>query len=443
MSTRLGNQGVVNPNGSGVLRTLLITPIVLLALALGGCDEGYPSYYTTVDKMIGQSNVELVHALPNPTGYPASAVAFVDDAVLAVGAGDSVYFVDVRDPAAPAVISIIEIPDTTDGFPFYLIPAEGYLYATDGDIFDHAMFVIDVRKPSSPQLVNRIEHGVRGRGWVTEDGYLYLNSVLRLGVQIWDTTEPSDPFMVGVYYPPQARLGLDEIDPAYRLPPVAATPRQIAAEKELGVFSAHNDLAACDDWYNGSIDSVDFENGLLYVVVDDAGCVVRQGRELQPIDDSGLWIVDVGTPAEPVPVGFLPMGDAVLDGVTVAGDYAYLSASTEGLQIVDVSDPARPALVGGHDTPYAASAVAVEGDIAYVMDRRNSVQVFNIANPAKPVRIGMVADSFNELRDIAVRAGYIYLTGNNYEMSDSSLFILRLVDPNARPDELHWGATSD
>ncbi len=55
--------------------------------------------------MLGQSKVELVHTLPKPTQNYASRVALVNDTALAVGTNKSVYFVDTRDPADPAVIS--------------------------------------------------------------------------------------------------------------------------------------------------------------------------------------------------------------------------------------------------------------------------------------------------------------------------------------------------
>lgn len=451
MLTQPANQKTVVPNRSGVLRALLGAPMLLLALALSGCTEPFPNYYRVVDRLYRQSNVELMHALPRPATdgpikYGSDSVAFVNDTTLAVGATDSVYFVDVRDPATPTVISVFNFPDMADPRSSTVMPMDGYVYASARDraTKTRTLFVIDIREPTSPKEVHR--QGVRTGGWVAEDGYLYRVSILSFGVQIWDAwdaSRPSDLSMLGVYYPPQARLGLDQIDPIYRLPPVTVTPRQVAAERALGAFSANEDPAACDDWYRGRVGDVDVEDGLLYVGVGDAGCVDPQG-EWHLMDEGGLWIVDVGNPAEPIPLGFQPLGDLYLsiDDITVVGNYAYLAVSVGGLQIVDVSDPTKPALVGGHATPYSTSAIAVEDDIAYVADF-DSVQVFDVANPAKPVRIGMMTDDFYRLSDIAVRAGYIYLTGYNYRFLESSFYVLRLLDPQARPSELIWGASSD
>ena len=63
MITKSGSQKTVVPNRSSVLRPLFVTPILLLVLAFSGCNDSYPNYNATVDKLLGQSNVELVHAL--------------------------------------------------------------------------------------------------------------------------------------------------------------------------------------------------------------------------------------------------------------------------------------------------------------------------------------------------------------------------------------------
>ena len=442
MSADSKNQVPVAPIRSGMPNALIVASILLLVLALSGCADGYPNYYIAVDKMLGQSNVELVLSLPIPTKFPASSVAVVSDTVLAVEAHDSVYFVDVHDQGEPDVIGVYNLPYRSQSWFVSIMSMDGYVYATGGDRLAKKLFVIDAREPTSPQEVNRVEHGVRGRGLAAEDGHLYFASALGLGVQIWNANEPSDPSMVSVYYPPQARVGLDRIDPSYRLPPVVATSRQVAAERALGAFSANGDAASCDDWYGGHVNGADVENGLLYLVVGHTSCQNKQEhKNRQMIDEGGLWIVDIAIPAEPVPIGFLPMGNAFFKDVTVDDGYAYVATVTEGLSIVDVSDPVEPVLVGGHDTPTDATSVAVEEKIAYVLDR-NTVQIFDVADPTDPVRIGMMADGFYLLRNFAVRSKYIFLIGPNHELPGINFFVLRLIDPEARPEELLWGVSS-
>ena len=434
MITEQGDKKMSVGKGSRAQRALFINLALLLALALNGCE----GYYVMADRLVRQSNVELVHVLTEPAARGADTVAFVNDTVLAIGADDGVSFVDVRDPEEPTLVGVFSFADELDPIYVSIMPVDGYVYATTDDTDD--LIAIDIRDLTSPREANRVR-GARGHLEAAEGGYLYITSVLGLGIQVWGATRPPDFSVVGVYYPPQARVGVEEIDPRYRLPAVVATPRQIAFERELGAFTANDAHAVCDDWYRGRVGGVDVEGGLLYMGVTDAGCQEQQ-FPWRLMDEGGLWIVDVGNPEEPVPIGFLPMGKVTIDDVTVDGHYVYLAMSAKSLKIVDVSDPARPVLVGGHATPGLSRAVTVEDGVAYVLDS-DSVQVFNVANPAKPVRIGMMSGNFYLLRDIAVRANHVFLAGQNYDYWESKIFVLRLIDPQARPEELLWGASSD
>ncbi|MGB3220183.1 MAG: PA14 domain-containing protein, partial [Anaerolineae bacterium] len=54
--------------------------------------------------------------------------------------------------------------------------------------------------------------------------------------------------------------------------------------------------------------------------------------------------------------------------VAVAGSLAYVTDWDSGLQIIDVSNPTNPVRRGGYDTPGWANGVAVAGSLAYVAD---------------------------------------------------------------------------
>jgi len=99
-------------------------------------------------------------------------------------------------------------------------------------------------------------------------------------------------------------------------------------------------------------------------------------------------------------------------GVAVAGSYAYVAAKYAGLYVINVSDPANPIQVGdcttgdgdvaivnisdpaspyeaGHyDTPGDAYDVAVSGSYAYVADYDGGLRVISVADPANPYEVG-------------------------------------------------------
>ena len=83
---------------------------------------------------------------------------------------------------------------------------------------------------------------------------------------------------------------------------------------------------------------------------------------------AALLAVDVSIPSAPAVLGAVDLPD-IVQGVAVAGSYAYVANAYSRLRVVDVSDPAAPVEVGFHDTQRFAWRVAVAGAHAYVADR--------------------------------------------------------------------------
>ena len=106
--------------------------------------------------------------------------------------------------------------------------------------------------------------------------------------------------------------------------------------------------------------------------------------------DSGLQVIDVGTPASPQIIGSVDTPGSALD-VTVVGTTAYVADYYSGLQVVDVSTPASPQIIGSVDTPGQAWSVTVVGTTAYVADNNSGLQVIDVSTPASPQIIGSVA----------------------------------------------------
>ena len=104
-------------------------------------------------------------------------------------------------------------------------------------------------------------------------------------------------------------------------------------------------------------------------------------------EDSGLQLVDVSNPQNPVAIGSVDTPGWAW-GVAVEGQTAYVADGNSGLQIVDVSDRLNPAIIGSVDTPGYAREVAVEGQIAYLADDEAGLQVIDVSDPVNPIIIG-------------------------------------------------------
>ncbi len=73
--------------------------------------------------------------------------------------------------------------------------------------------------------------------------------------------------------------------------------------------------------------------------------------------------------------------------VDIVGNLAFVTIFQDGLAIVDVADPTTPVVVGGFDTPDAATDVQVVGPLAFVSDT-SSLQIVDVSAPASPARRG-------------------------------------------------------
>ena len=91
-----------------------------------------------------------------------------------------------------------------------------------------------------------------------------------------------------------------------------------------------------------------------------------------------LVILNIADPAHPTMVGQTGVLPHVVEGVAVAGNYAYVAAGESGLRIINVADPAYPSEVGFYVMPGWAYGVAVSGSYAYVADGNSGLVILRL-----------------------------------------------------------------
>ena len=468
---------------------------VALIAALSGCRDN-----VFVDLMIErQYNVELVDRLildedndhylkDSPKG-----LAFLNDTTLAVATEKgSVLFVDVSDPTDLALIGRFDPSGPPNRALFvYIVTMDGFAYVSfrsrsSNKPDDIGLMVVDARQPEAPELAFELPiEELYGEIVAAKDNYLYIRTADT--IEVWDAADPFGLSLAGVYSPPQSRLlkGFNK-EPSFTPP----TPRQLAAEKAIGSFMAHKDpeLVASHSCTRALIESADVENGFLYLLVNQGGSFTTV------CEDGGLWIIDVSSPVEPLPVAFLAapeFGVIVPHGyhdlrrggkepgtyaLAAASGYVYLTTEfgTANMAIVDVSEPASPVIFGWRNAPDSARTEAVEDGLAYVYELNHyagwmagdtifeNLQIFDVADPARPVRIGIITEDKETgeyiagVSDVAVRGGYIFLAESQLFLVGSELIsdesgptaeprivVLRLIDPDARPREWQLKASEN
>lgn len=130
---------------------------------------------------------------------------------------------------------------------------------------------------------------------------------------------------------------------------------------------------------------------------DDGQDVYVAGGYAYVADGSALSIITVADPAAPALTGTFTAAGAI-NGVYVAGNYAFLATAGDAaeLVVVDISNKAAPSLVRNFDLAGTtdATSVAVDGGYAYVgklvgtAAGVNEFHVINVTTPATPVLSG-------------------------------------------------------
>ena len=88
-----------------------------------------------------------------------------------------------------------------------------------------------------------------------------------------------------------------------------------------------------------------------------------------------LYIVDVSDPNNPGKRRSVSVSGSK---VYVSGNYAYLSAGSEGFNVVDISNQNNPVWVGNYATLTSANGIAVSGNYALVADYYAGVSIVNL-----------------------------------------------------------------
>ena len=238
--------------------------------------------------------------------------------------------VDVSNPRNPVEVGFLDTP----GFAWCVHISDNYSYIADGF---SGLRVIDVSNPESPVEVGYYDTPKSAEYLVALGDYAYIADN-DSGLHIIDISNPQNPEEVGAYDTPGQAWGIG----------VAISGDYANPNGRLRLTAKNN------------VPSI----GITAYIADDF---------------SGLRIIDVSNPENPIELGFYDTpGNA--EAVATSGDYAYIADSDHGLRIIDVSNPQNPEEVGFYDTPGRVYGVAPSGGYAYIADY-SSLRVVDVSNP--------------------------------------------------------------
>ncbi|WP_298866879.1 hypothetical protein [uncultured Gimesia sp.] len=296
---------------------------------------------------------------------PSIDVAIDETLAYAIGRG-VLHILDITKPTQPQVVGKISGLGNTR----QIAVKDGIAYV--GSREDGA-FIIDVKDRSNPKLLAHYDSVEFATGVEVSGNILFL-ALRHYGVELVDVSNPNKPLHLSTVRTGEAQS--ISVRNNYIYAGVWATSEVVVIDI---TDSRHPKITAKVN-LDGFGDGLDVRGNYLYAAT---GHHSRE-KHRQPGDPGygrghGLEIFDLTNPADPKflsRVKFPPFYDRGNDmwGVTVAGDYAFVSDTHNGMFLVNVSDKLHPQIISrtvlpevkGRDARSYVGSLALTKDYIYV-----------------------------------------------------------------------------
>ncbi len=239
------------------------------------------------------------------------------------------------------------------------------------------LVVVNVKEPTQPQYVSRIDVGTYSMAVVLSGNYAYLITDLTNAINIIDISRPESLRLVGRYLAPNQR----------------------------------------DSWFRG----IAAKGNFCYSVL----------QWYEPRGDLFI-ILDVTDPTNPRLVGTSEPFPGPTWSILARGDIVFTGHYDDGVRIFDVSNLSQIREIGRCQVDTSLSeALAVDSNFLYITSckTRKTFKIFDISDPENP-RFVSAIDSFGYGSGIAVRGRYAYFAFMPPNSESSFLWVIDISDPS-------------
>ncbi len=288
----------------------------------------------------------------NLPGYGNSVDVSGDFAYVAAGSAGLVV-VDVATRSTPVVAGAVDTPG--NGNDVKVVGTRAYLADGAG-----GLRIFDLSDPASPALLGAAATAGAAKDLAVQGGRVYV-AVGPAGLEIFDVSDPTSPALLGAVDTPGDAKGVDVSSPALGL--------AVVADGGLGIrvidVASPQSPAIVGDLDTGDARDVALDGSFAFVA-----------------DFTGSFTaVDLSDPTTPLAVGATPrsLGGLLLD-VTLAGGFGFGADVffVNGVPIVDVRSPADPVPRAILDfrafRDDNGSGIAVDGSHVYLTAARGIIE---------------------------------------------------------------------
>jgi len=340
--------------------------------------------------------------LATPTGIDISG----NYAYIVSNSSNTLEIVDISNPAAPVHKSSLKNGDggAMLSIPYSVDVSGSYAYIAS--FGSNALEIVDISNPASPVHKASIVSGTNGamldqafRVSVVGN-YAYVASwgnfpTVSSAFEIVDISNPSSPLHVG-------SLSLTNV-------------------VGVGLNSPHD----------------------LVISGNYAYIACEHGNDLE--------VIDISNPTVPVLTGRLTNGTngALLQnplGLSLVGNYAFVTTGGGTLEVIDISNPTAPAHksslssneLGSSRTEYC---ITISGNYAFVVNYANSLEVIDVSNVAATTYIARITD--NATNGPLLQVPNSVFTFGNYAYVTSQINTdLEVIDVSIPTEPVHKGGLS-
>jgi hypothetical protein len=154
------------------------------------------------------------------------------------------------------------------------------------------------------------------------------------------------------------------------------------------------------------------------------GGLLVSGDHLYVGLETDLMVADLSDPSSPAPVGSCKptpvSGNPESLAIDASGRYVYVASGWYGLGIVEVSSPAHPVPVAVVTGLGWVHRVAVSGGYLYLADddvtygRADVLRIYSLADPAAPVEVATWSTDGLVISDLKIVGSYLYIADGHF-----------------------------
>lgn len=146
-------------------------------------------------------------------------------------------------------------------------------------------------------------------------------------------------------------------------------------------------------------------------------------------NNSGILIIDVSVPDNPVPLSMIPLSGRITD-IKAQDNFLFVADTYSGIHIIDITDNYQPQIIATYPcSPGSYSHIAVHGNTLYCATAHNDLLIIDITNKAQPVLLSTFTDD-KYIQNISVDGNIAYVTINSgtYTPYANGIVVLDISD---------------